>query len=153
MGRKILIVAATLLSLVGCNATKYNQLDNQAYSSFGESPSHGEQSVEVVLGAFLSQSSKNKLGKKMNLEDQQLAGAVAYNSLEYSIDHVGVSWENPESHHKGTFEIIKTEGRPNLNLVCRKFTHLLEIDGQQEQMSGEACRDMWDPRDGWVLQG
>jgi surface antigen len=162
MFKIIIAVSSIIFSLAGCSSLKSSSfmLNQQSeVSSAGPlvindnsvkfSP---KEKIELAFGKLLTSIKDVQLGKKLEVKDQELAGQLAKNSLEYSLDNYPMAWKNNETNHQGTFEITNTEGKAEQNLVCRNFVHTLEIDGDTEQVFGKACRSMWDPKEHWSLR-
>ena len=110
--------------------------------------------IEVGLGKLLSHAALAlKLGKQLDSTDKQMAGSLAYQSLEAIEDNRIATWENPNNGHIGKFAILKTQGVAEKDIVCRDFMHILIIDNKEECIYGQACREMWEPNSQWKLQG
>ena len=89
----------------------------------------------VLAGGFLG----NRIAKKLSCKDQEYHYNTTQNALEYQPSGRSVTWNNPDSGHSGQVTPTKTyvseSGKP-----CREFTQTITVDGQEEQVKANACR-------------
>jgi len=149
MLKQLLWIFTISAILIGCHTSNHKlvscQKDNITLAD----------NIIITPGAedLLLHLNTANISKKMHAKDKALAIKIAYNALEYSIDNVDTNWAAPNSLLSGQFKIIKTTGKQKQNLVCREFIHTIALDKHQEQLYGQACRNMWGPKGKWILQG
>ena len=88
----------------------------------------------VLAGGFLG----NKVGQSLDCQDQQYHYETTQTALETKkAGHTSV-WKNPDSGHSGEVTPTRTyttDGQP-----CRDFTQTIYVDGEEEEITGTACR-------------
>ena len=81
---------------------------------------------------------KNSPGERFDDEDLQLFITTARKTVNEAPDFQTVSWENPDTKHRGNFTILKTfkkEGR-----TCKQVRVHTEADGRQATSMVDACQ-------------
>ena len=81
---------------------------------------------------------KNSPGERFDDEDLQLFITTARKTVNEAPDFQTVSWENPDTKHRGDFTILKTfkkEGR-----TCKQVRVHTEADGRQATSTVDACQ-------------
>ncbi|OGT32343.1 MAG: hypothetical protein A2W28_05615 [Gammaproteobacteria bacterium RBG_16_51_14] len=89
----------------------------------------------VLAGGLLG----NKLGASMDCQDQQYHVDTTQNALETQPTGQASTWVNPDSGHSGTVTPLKAYQTTD-GTNCRDFNQTLTVDGQEEEMTGTACR-------------
>lgn len=145
MKRKFVIgVTALSLGLAGCTADGPKQSAGTFIgaatgalvgSQFGKGDG---QLVGVAIGTLVGAQLGSHIGAKMDAKDRELANQTAFRSLEKQPDNVVSTWKNPNNSHSGNFVVTKTSEQGNK--VCRDYSHTVFIDGEQEVLTGKACR-------------
>jgi surface antigen len=92
----------------------------------------------VAIGTLLGAQLGAHVGAKMDHRDKELANQAAYRTLEKQPDNVVSSWKNPNTNHRGNFVVTNTTEKSNR--VCRSYTNTVFIEGKQEVLKGQACR-------------
>lgn len=81
---------------------------------------------------------KNSPGERFDDEDLQLFITTARKTVNEAPDFQTVSWENPDTKHRGNFTILKTfkkDGR-----TCKQVRVHTEADGRQATSMVDACQ-------------
>jgi surface antigen len=158
MNFKIILVILSAIGLAGCetmggpNQTGGTLIGAASGAVLGSQFGKGSgQLVGVALGTFIGSQIGASIGKQMDERDRQLAGRSAVNALENQPDNRAVTWTNPNNQHSGQIVVTKTEENLARNQVCRDYVQTVTIDGQQERISGRACRDVRDVKGQWMV--
>ena len=88
-----------------------------------------------AVGGFLG----NRIGKSMDDQDEMMSRRNTDRALEQAPDYQAQSWRNPNNGHRGAMTVNRTyerNGRP-----CREYTQSVFIDGREQIVYGEACRE------------
>jgi len=89
----------------------------------------------VLAGGLLG----NRLGANLDCQDQQYHADTAQRAFETQQTGTTSSWTNPDSGHSGSITPTRTyQAADGTN--CREFTQTVEVDGQQQNGYGTACR-------------
>lgn len=95
--------------------------------------------VAGAAGALVGMIAGNQIGKAMDENDKRIAELASQKALETAPSGNSVEWKNPDSGHSGNITPTQTfknhEGK-----YCREYTEIINIDGQDEQAYGKACR-------------
>jgi surface antigen len=81
---------------------------------------------------------KNSPAERFDDEDLQLFITTARRTVNEAADKQTVSWENPDTKHRGDFTILKTfkkDGR-----TCKQLRVHTEADGRQATSTVDACQ-------------
>ena len=108
--------------------------------------STGARVASGVAGALIGGWLGNRIGASMDEQDRQRAYAAQMAALENGAAGAPVSWQNPQSGHKGT--VVPGPNYSRDGTRCRDFTHTVYIDGRPEVARGQACRNpdgTWTP--------
>ena len=106
------------------------------------------QLIAGIVGAGLGAYLGNQIGSKLDDADRQKAQTAMNDSLEYSADGRQTSWQNPNSGNSGQVTPTRTYYASD-NRPCREFVHMVEIEGEIEEVRGTACRN---PDGEWVVE-
>lgn len=102
----------------------------------GNTIGHGKgRAAATILGAALGAVVGGKVGRSLDDEDRNYAYGAATRSFTSGRE---VTWENPESGHRGRFR-----SRPSSHRdvgPCRDFDHTIWVDGEPELIEGTACQ-------------
>ncbi len=135
-------IAMAGLVLAGCapdsgpKETSGALLGGLAGGLLGNSIGHGKGRVAAtVLGAALGAVVGGKVGRSLDDEDRNYAYGAATRSFTSGRD---VTWENPESGHRGRFR--SRPGPQRDGAPCRSFDHTIWVDGEPELIEGTACQ-------------
>ncbi|MGQ0658326.1 MAG: RT0821/Lpp0805 family surface protein [Chromatiales bacterium] len=89
----------------------------------------------VLAGGLLG----NRLGANLDCQDQQYHADTAQNAFETQQTGTTSTWVNPDSGHSGSITPTRTYQEAD-GTNCREFTQAVEVDGQQQNGYGTACR-------------
>lgn len=81
---------------------------------------------------------KNSPGERFDDEDLQLFITTARKTVNEAPDFQTMSWENPDTKHRGDFTILKTfkkDGR-----TCKQVRVHTEADGRKATSMVDACQ-------------
>jgi surface antigen len=81
---------------------------------------------------------KNSPGERFDDEDLQLFIKTARRTVTEAADKQTVSWENPDTKHRGDFTVLKTfkkDGR-----TCKQVQVRTEADGRKATSVVDACQ-------------
>jgi surface antigen len=81
---------------------------------------------------------KNSPGERFDDEDLQMFITTARRTVNEAPDFQTVTWENPDTKHRGDFTILKTfqkEGR-----TCKQVRIQTEADGRKATSTVDACQ-------------
>lgn len=151
------VLLATVMTL-GCATGGPNQTGGMMIGSLtgaaiGSQFGRGDgQLLGVAIGGLAGAMIGSHIGQQLDARDRQMMARSAQRTLEYQPDHHRSSWHNPNTRHRGTFEVTETHEMPRQNKVCRDFVQTVIIDGQHEKVTGRACRDVRDARGAWEIQ-
>jgi len=152
------IMLSMLTGLTGCtnagpNETGGRLMGGVAGALLGSQIGKGSGRLwGVGIGALAGSFIGGALGARLDARDKQLARHTMEETLESAPDYQERSWNNPNTHHRGTFRVTRTVEVPRNHQVCRDYVHTVIIDGRQEKVHGRACRDVRDPRAQWFVQ-
>lgn len=127
------------LSLTACNPTKQNigavsggvlggVLGSQVGGGRG-------QLLATGVGAMLGMMAGSAIGQSMDDVDMMKANRA----IESNRNGQSSSWTNPDSNAQYTVTPTRTYYQNN-NLPCREYSTNVVINGQNESMTGTACR-------------
>lgn len=88
----------------------------------------------VVAGGIIG----SDIGRTLDKRDREYASRTEYDALEYGRSGRPRRWSNPDSGHRG--EIIPEPAYKIGRRQCRRYRHIVYIDGRPETMRGTACR-------------
>lgn len=91
--------------------------------------------VGALAGAIVG----NQIGRAMDENDKRIAELASQKALETAPSGNSVEWKNPDSGHSGYITPTQTF-KNNEGKYCREYTEIVNIDGQDEQAYGKACR-------------
>ena len=100
----------------------------------------------TAAGAAIGALAGSAIGQALDENDRRYAGEAQYRALEYGRSGAPVSWDNPDTGHRGQF--VPTQAYTVNSLTCRDYTHTIYIDGQPQTARGQACRQSdgtWKP--------
>lgn len=97
----------------------------------------------VLLGALAG----SEIGKSLDRADMQYHSQAYSNAYSAPMNET-ISWNNPQSGHRGTVTPIQ-EGRSSAGYTCRKFKEAIFIDGEAQTAVGTACQQ---PDGTWRIQ-
>ncbi len=89
----------------------------------------------AVLGAFLG----GEIGSSLDNADQVMARQTAQDAFEKSKTGTTATWRNPDTGHSGS--VTPTATYQDNGTVCRDYEQRIFVDGQQEVLTGTACRN------------
>lgn len=103
--------------------------------------------VGTALGTLAGALIGQDIGRTLDRADQAYLQRTSQYSLEHTASNQPTTWINPDSGHRGSVTPTRTyqtgDGR-----YCREFTQTVEINGEQQQAYGTACRQ---PDGSWQL--
>ena len=88
-----------------------------------------------ALGAYYG----GKLFRQMAEADQDRARQAHYHALERTPSGQSVHWHNPDRTAGGRVS-AQPAFSANNDAPCRRYSHTIELEGEQEVESGVACR-------------
>ena len=156
--KKVISASLLVLFLTGCAGAGPKQTGGQliggaagalAGAQFGKGKG---QLFGVALGALAGSYLGGQIGYQLDEKDKQMAQETMLTTLEKAPDHQEHSWQNPNTHHSGSFKVTHTQEFPSDHKVCRDYVHKVIIDGRQEEVHGRACRDVRDRHKNWQVQ-
>jgi surface antigen len=103
----------------------------------------------IIGGALLGGLIGGAIGNHLDQKDKQLAAENAQRTLETARTGNTTIWHNPDNGHSGTFTPTRTY-QTSSGQYCRQYTQSIDIDGEQHQAYGTACRE---PDGSWKIQG
>ena len=89
------------------------------------------------------------LGAELDEQDRMHAQTAASDALENAEEGESVSWANPESGNEGSYTPTETY-KTSEGLTCREFSQTVEVDGEEEETQGTACKQ---PDGTWHIVG
>ena len=157
-----IIAAAAMLALAGCSgnssgsrgtyndagstgsyggsATSSSPILNEGNDSFGSKPSYGRNrggSINpTAAGAGIGALVGAEAGSSLNEEDRQRAYIAAQTSFQSGQT---TRWSNQATGHYGTVDPTPTY-TSRTGQTCRNFSHTMWVDGRDENVKGESCR-------------
>lgn len=96
----------------------------------------------TMLGAWMGSS----IGSSLDRADMMYYNRAQNNAYNAPMGE-SITWDSPETGHRGTVTPIK-EGHTNTGNYCREFQQTITIDGRTEQAYGQACRQ---PDGSWKI--
>ncbi len=134
------IVALSGLILVGCNGTNA-QIGSTTGAVLGgvigKQLGKGRgNTVATIAGTIIGSQIGGMLGAQMDPQDRQYVNNAVYSGQQ-------ASWQNPQTGHSytatpGNVYNANYQGQPS---VCRPVTVVGYINGQQQNIKMNACRD------------
>ena len=102
----------------------------------GNTIGHGNgRAAATILGAALGAVVGGQVGRNLDDADRNYAYGAATRS--FTSGRV-VTWENPESGHRGRFRPRRSYQGDNG--LCREFDHTIWVNGEPELIEGTACQ-------------
>lgn len=158
MFKKLICMSLMATGLTGCLSTGPNQTAGHLIGAatgavIGSQFGHGSgRLVGVAIGTLAGSYIGGMVGHKMDERDRAMAQRTMIDTLEHAPDYSTRGWQNPNTQHRGSFQVTRTVDMPQSNTVCRDYVHTVIIDGRQEKVHGRACRDVRDRRAAWMVQ-
>jgi surface antigen len=103
--------------------------------------------VATAAGALIGALAGQDIGRSLDRADQAHVERSSQSAMEYSATHRPTTWVNPDTGATGTVTPTRTY-RDAGGRYCREFTQTVQIDGQNVQAYGTACRQ---PDGTWQL--
>lgn len=104
--------------------------------SFPISPLMSPASSEDTTGAI----PKSPLANLLDAEDWRRAKAALSTALDPQGNGALVTWDNPDSGHKGSFRPVG-KAYPSDSGICRVFLAEIDRKGEAQAIQGTACSD------------
>ena len=95
--------------------------------------------VAIGAGVLAGGLFGNRVGAKMDCDDQEYHNRTAQRALETQRIGATSRWNNPDSGHSGSVTPQRTWQRYD-GRYCREFEQSVKIEGQLERATGTACR-------------
>lgn len=89
----------------------------------------------AIIGAVVG----SEIGKSLDQADQMYAERALETAHTAPVGET-ITWNNPETNHRGTFTPIKEGRTATTNLPCRQYETTIYIDGLAETGVGTACQ-------------
>lgn len=138
------IAAATIIAglvMTGCNANNA-QIGSTTGAVLGgvignQIGKGNGKTAATILGTIIGSSIGGQIGRNMDAQDRQYVNNAVYSGQQ-------TSWQNPNTGYRYTatpgqvYNTTTTQGQPT---VCRPVTVVGYIDGQQQNVQMNACRD------------
>jgi surface antigen len=88
---------------------------------------------------FVNALAATKLSNGLTQQDIKLAVGAELSTLKYAQPGVAEQWQNPKSGNSG----LITAGQPYRigEQDCRRYQHILLVNGIEKRASGTACSD------------
>ncbi|MDE1153482.1 MAG: RT0821/Lpp0805 family surface protein [Micavibrio sp.] len=90
----------------------------------------------ALLGAFVGSS----IGKSLDSADRAAHQQAVEQAYGAPLNQT-ISWNNPESGHRGTVTPIREGRNASTGGVCREYKQSIFIDGQAQTAVGRACQN------------
>jgi surface antigen len=140
--KKVMAITLILAVLGGCESMEPPSKQNIGMATgailggvVGHQIGHGAgQTIATIGGAALGGFLGNRIGAGMDRNDQLKAARA----LETSKNGQETTWRNPDTGQRYT--VTPTRTYESSSGPCRDFTTVTEIDGRQEHVQGNACR-------------
>ncbi len=137
------IAAATLIAglvMAGCNpnnaqigSTTGAVLGGVIGNQFGKG---NGKTAATILGTIIGSSIGGQIGRNMDARDRQYVNNAVYSGRQ-------TSWQNPQTgyHYTATPGPVYNTTVQGQQTICRPVTIVGYIDGQQQNVQMNACRD------------
>ncbi len=89
----------------------------------------------AVVGALIG----SEIGQSLDKADQMYAERAFQTAHTAPLGET-ISWNNPESSHRGSFTPVREGRTVQSNLPCREYETTIYIDGRAETGTGTACQ-------------
>jgi surface antigen len=99
----------------------------------------------LAIGAVAGAVAGDRIGYELDERDRARAARAERHAVTVGKPTV---WHNPASHHAGTVRPAPRRFVDGQGRSCRRFSHVVIIDGREETASGIGCRN---PDGQWVL--
>lgn len=143
--KSMLVVGALVVSLAGCasqpgqfgitNATGGTVIGAVLGGLAGTQIGHGQGTTAAIIGGtLLGGFLGNRLGNALDQQSQIAADQAAQLALERNRAE---SWQTTQA--SGTIRPHRTYEKHNR--VCRNFTTIVDMGGNQQVVHGTACKD------------
>lgn len=155
MKLRILVIVASLVTLVGCQSTGPREsagglIGAAAGGLIGAQFGGGKgQIAAAVIGALAGSALGGHIGREMDSEDRARQAAATAAALESTRTGETLPWRSEHSGNYGAVTPEKTWQRAD-GTYCREFTQTVNVGGRQEQAYGTACRQ---PDGTWKIVG
>ncbi|TVR98257.1 MAG: glycine zipper 2TM domain-containing protein [Rhodospirillales bacterium] len=144
--RSVIPLALAALLLAGCDTTGGTKqtigtaggaaLGGLLGAQFGTGTG---QLAATAAGTLIGALVGGEIGRSMDRTDQLYAARTAQSALETNPTGRTATWRNPDTGASGSFTPVSTSYTA-AGLPCRDFNSTVVIDGQQERVTGRACR-------------
>ena len=94
----------------------------------------------TILGVIIGSQWGHNVGSQLDHYETIKHEKVAYRAFEYAKDGVPVTWENPNTGHRGGVMVTDTYYIQNGQVPCRSFIQEVQIGARMEQSEGVVCR-------------
>ncbi len=93
----------------------------------------------IALGTLLGAFVGGQVGRRLSQEDWTIAGKTQQQTLETAPSGSARSWTNPDTGARGSVSAEPAHAREEA-AVCRRFSHTIESEGENDTLKGVACR-------------
>src|SRR3990172_6245080 len=104
--------------------------------------------VAIGAGVLVGGLVGNRIGRSLDCQDLSYHSDTTQRTLETQVSGTSSRWNNPSTGHSGSITPTRTyvsrDGSP-----CREFNQTINVDGQQDVVTGTACRT---PDGRWEIQ-
>ncbi len=138
------IAAATVITglvMTGCGAnnaqlgsTTGAVLGGVIGNQFGKGKGR---TAAIIAGTVIGSAIGGNIGRNMDAQDRQYVNNAVYSGQQ-------TSWQNPTTGHSYTAtpgQVYNTTTQQGQQTVCRPVTVVGFVDGQQQNIQMNACRD------------
>jgi surface antigen len=97
------------------------------------------QMAAVAIGALLGAWAGGEVGKSLDAADRAAMSRAEVNARTAPIGQT-VSWDNPDSGHRGTVTPTREGTHNRTGARCREFRQTVTIKNRTEEALGTACQ-------------
>ena len=93
----------------------------------------------IIAGTLLGGLIGSEIGKSLDRADRQYMEGAQQRAYAAPL-HETISWDNPQSGHRGGFTAVRDGTNQGTGEYCREFKSTVMVEGQQQTATGTACR-------------
>lgn len=97
------------------------------------------QLIAVAVGTLAGAMVGSEVGKSLDRADQTAMANAERRAHSAPVGET-ITWNNPDSGHRGTVTPVRDGYNQNTGAYCREYQTTVTVGGKQEQAYGTACQ-------------